>query len=157
MKKRTVTSPPLTEEEQKRNALTLIFEGAVQQAGAFLKPFSTEKYRTTIIVDHEGLGIKKTLVKEFLCFHFNLTFCKNKDGLHLIYLNHDEEAIKKFGTRVYNQMLRLLITLSSKEVTAINVEDRVRFAAEPSNVHNFFYKRIIDKTTDFISIQTVEL
>lgn len=156
MKKRN-TTPPLTEEEQKHKALALIFEEAAKQAGAFLKPFSTEKYRTTITVDHEKLKTKETLLKEFLCFHFNLTFCKNKNGSHLIYLNNDGEAVKKFGTRVYSKMLRLLITLSSKEATAIDIEDRIRFSPEPSDVHNFFYKRIIDKASEFVSIQTVEV
>jgi len=156
MRKQKDPPPPqLTEEEQKRNALQIIFDMAVEQSSQFLAPFSTEKYRTTVIVDHETLGTKETLIKEFLCFHFNLTFGKNKNGFHQIYFNHDEEAIGKFGTRVYNQVLRLLIRLSAKEDTAINIEDRVRFAPEPCDVHNFFYKRIIDKATEFITIQTV--
>jgi hypothetical protein len=146
----------LTEEEQKRETLKAIFEKAVQLAGEFLKPFDTEKYRTTVLLNHEKLKTNETLISEFLCFHFNITFGRNKNGYHLIYFNYDEEAISKFGTRVFNQMIRTLITISAKEVTAINVEERIRFATEPSDVHNFLWKRLIDGEKQYISISTVE-
>ena len=146
----------LTEEEQKRETLKAIFEKAVQLAGEFLKPFDTEKYRTTVLLNHEKLKTNETLISEFLCFHFNITFGRNKNGYHLIYFNYDEEAISKFGTRVFNQMVRTLITISAKEVTDVNVEERIRFATEPSDVHNFLWKRLIDGEKQYIVISTVE-
>ena len=146
----------LTEEEQKREALQAIFSKAVQLAGEFLKPFDTEKYRTTVLLNHEKLKTNETLISEFLCFHFNITFGRNKNGYNLIYFNYDEEAISKFGTRVFNQMIRTLITISAKEVTDINVEERIRFATEPSDVHNFLWKRLIDGEKQHIVISTVE-
>lgn len=145
----------LSEEEQKRGVLEAIFQKAITMASEFLKPFDTEKYRTTVLLDHEKLKTNDSLISEFLCFHFNLTFGKNKNGYHLIYFNYDEEAISKFGTRVFNQMIRALITISAKEVTAINVEERIRFATEPSDVHNFLWKRLIDGEKKHIVISSV--
>lgn len=153
--KSTTTTQP-TEEEHKRTILENIFKQAVALAGEFLKPFDTEKYRTTVLLNHEKLKTNETLISEFLCFHFNITFGRNKNGYHLIYFNYDEEAISKFGTRVFNQMIRTLITISAKELTEINVEERIRFATEPSDVHNFLWKRLIDGEKQYISISTVE-
>jgi hypothetical protein len=147
---------PHTEEQQKREALELIFAQAIEQAGAFLKPFDTEKYRTTVTINHEKLKTNESLIREFLCFHFNITLSKNKNGYHVLYFNYDEEAITKFGTRVFNQMLRTLISTSSKECTQINVEDRVRVATKPTDVHNFLWKRVIDKEKEHIVINAVE-
>lgn len=155
-KQQTKTQSPLTEEEQKRDAIHLIFEQLTQQAGEFLKPFDTDKYRCIVVVDHQALGTKETLIAELICYHFNITFGKNKNGFHQIYFNYDEEAITKFSTRVYNQMVRLLCTLSTKEVTAIDIEDRVRFSAKPTDVKNFFYKRLIDGTKEHITLTTME-
>lgn len=146
----------LSEEEQKREVLEVIFQQAIALASEFLKPFDTVKYRTTVLLDHEKLKTNDSLISEFLCFHFNLTFGKNKNGYHLIYFNYDEEAISKFGTRVFNQMIRALITISAKEVTPINVEERIRFATEPSDVHNFLWKRLIDGEKMHITISSVE-
>jgi hypothetical protein len=158
MKTTKINKPttPLAEEEQKREALEAIFVKAVTSAGEFLKPFDTLKYRQSVQLDHEKLKTNDTLISEFLCFHFNLTLGKNKNGYHLIYFNYDEEAISKFGTRVFNQMIRLLVTISAKEVTTINVEERIRFATEPSDVHNFLWKRLIDGEKEHIVISATE-
>jgi hypothetical protein len=53
-------------------------------------------------------------------------------------------------------MLRTLISTSSKECTQINVEDRVRVATKPTDVHNFLWKRVIDKEKEHIVINAVE-
>ncbi|WP_169305099.1 hypothetical protein [Pedobacter cryotolerans] len=53
-------------------------------------------------------------------------------------------------------MIRTLITISAKDVTEINVEERIRCATEPSDVHNFLWKRLIDGEKQHISISTVE-
>lgn len=145
---------PQMEEEEKRTILEAIFEQAIVLAREYLKPFDTDKYRTTVTVNHEKLKTNDTLIKEFLCFHFNLTLGKNKNGFHLIYFNYDEEAISKFGTRVFNQMVRALVTISAKEMTKINVEERIRFATEPSDIHNFLWKRLIDGEKEHIVIST---
>ncbi|MEE1945063.1 hypothetical protein VRU48_08090 [Pedobacter sp. KR3-3] len=154
MKKQKTASPPT--EEQKRTELEKIFELACKTASEFLKPFDMEKYRTVVAIDHEKLKTHENLIKEFLCFHFKLTLCKNKNGYFLIYFNYDEEAISKFGTRVFNQTLRALVAISAREKTSIDVQDRIRFATEPSDIHNFLWKRMIDKEKEFVVIKAIE-
>jgi hypothetical protein len=158
MKTTKVNTPttPHTEEEQKRQVMEAIFEQAMTLASDYLKPFDTEKYRTTVTLNHEKLETNDSLIREFLCFHFNLTLSKNKNGYHVLYFNFDEEAITKFGSRVFNQMVRTLITLSSREKTQLNIEERVRIATKATDVHNFLWKRVIDGDKEHIIISTVE-
>ncbi|RZK38669.1 MAG: hypothetical protein EOO90_21470 [Pedobacter sp.] len=158
MNKRKVnqSAKELTLDEKKNLEVLNIFEQLVAYSNELLVAFETEKYRTIVIIDHEAIGTYDTLVKEIITFHFNATIGKNSNGNYSIYFSYDDEAISKFGNRLFNQMLRKLIAVSMQDTTSVNVEDRIRIDHEPKNVRNFFIKRLIDKETHHISIQAVE-
>lgn len=156
MTKKTTAIARPSEEEQKREALLIAFEQIATHAGQFIRAFDTEKYRLLVTINHQELDSNGTLIKELICYHFNVTISMNKHGLHYLYFNHDTEAVTKFTPRVYNQMLRLIMLLTHNEVAKVNIEDRVRIAPKPADLRNFFYKRLIDGEKPFIHFTKVD-
>jgi hypothetical protein len=126
-----------------------------QSARLLLIPFESRKYRTIIEVNHSKSGKETTLLKEFICFFFNITLTKNRAGYNMIYCTYDEDAIAKFGPRLYNRTLRLLFKHTMFEKTKLNIEDSVR-VNDPSEVQSFFINRLANGETHHISISIQE-
>ena len=159
MKTRKVNEPvkELSLDEKKNIEVERIFEQITNSARELLTVFEIEKYRTTVLVEHSKIGRYENLIREFLSYHWNFTMSKNKQGGCVIYFGYDGEAISKFGNRLYNEMLRKLIALTMKEATSVNIEDRIRVNHEPTDIHNFYYKRVMDGKTEHVTIQVQDL
>ncbi|MEE1884371.1 hypothetical protein [Pedobacter flavus] len=114
--------------------------------------FDSQKYRTTVLVNHAKIGRSETLISEFLSFYWNFTLSKNKVGAYVIYVAYDSEAIEKFGNRLHTQMLRAIFKYSMADATHLNIEDSIRIASTPTEIRNYYYKRVMDGEIENVSI-----
>ncbi|WP_423149762.1 hypothetical protein [Rubrolithibacter danxiaensis] len=134
-------------------------EKAYHQITQAVKPlltvFESKKYRTCIEVNHAKSARGTNLDQEFICFFWNITLATNKAGYKMLYFTYDEDALAKFGARMYNRALRQLYKHTMFEATKLNIEDSVRLN-NPANVQSFFINRLANGENDFISISIEE-
>lgn len=129
-------------------AYTLI----TQASRSLLKSFDHSKYRSVIEVDHMQSGKESNLIKEFMTFFFNITLTRNRAGYNMIYLTFSEDAIAKFGARLYTRCLRVLFKYTMFDKGKISIEDSVR-VNNPAQVENYFVNRLLNGENNFISIE----
>jgi hypothetical protein len=125
----------------------------LESTKALLSPFESKKYRTIIHIDHSKSGKDTTVVKECLCFFWNITLATNKAGYRMIYLSYDASAFAKFGARLYNRVIRQVFKVSMFDNTKINIEDSIRVSYDPTDVQNFFIHRLLNGENDFVTFE----
>lgn len=127
------------------------FNLIVQGCKHLLLDFSHTKYRTVIQIDHSKSEKDTKLIKEFLCSFFNITLTKNRADYSMIYLTYSEEAIPRFGARLYNRVVRQLYKHTTWEGKKVNIEDCVRLN-DPGKVESFFIGRLTNGENAYTSI-----
>ncbi|WP_231465321.1 hypothetical protein [Pedobacter sp. Leaf132] len=149
-----VTADVQTVNKEVEKAYTLIVDKAIE----LLKRFEVTKFRTYAMMEHTKNEQNTNLVKEYLSYFHNVTLSMSpKDGRFYIFLDCGLEALEKFGSSLTNQLLReaYSITQSNDNTTGIEYALRVNFLPAEQQ-HNFFYRRIAEGETDYVSINTVE-
>ncbi|RZK60296.1 MAG: hypothetical protein EOO91_01995 [Pedobacter sp.] len=143
---------------QSNNAEVLkAFTGITAVASELLKKFEMTKYRTYVMVDHNKNETNANLVSEFICHFWNITLSNSKEGKSYIFISLDEESLTKFGNGLTNMLVReaYKITQSNDNTTGIEYALRVDFLA--GDVHNLYYRRVIEGETEYTSIITAPL
>jgi len=131
--------------EQLRDKKVVEAFDQINKAGQqLLTVFETAKYRTVITLDHEQNDKYPNLQQECISYFWNLTLSLNKQSQLVMYFTYDTEAAAKFGTKIFNTMIRNIMKYTAVEFTKINIEDCVRINTATTEVHNFFYKRFVD-------------
>lgn len=130
----------------------------VEKATELLKRFDVAKFRTFAIMDHTKNEQNTNLVKEFLCYHWNITLSMSpKDGKLYLFLDIGEESLQKFGSMLTNNLLRECYQLTQSNDNTNGIEYALRVNYLPAeNLHNFYYRRIVEGETGYVSIGTVE-
>lgn len=128
-------------------AYTLI----TQASKDLLTTFEHAKYRTLIEVDHTQSGKDGNLIKEWMTFFFNITLTKNRAGYSMIYFTFSEDAIAKFGARLYTRALRILFKFTMFDKGKISIEDCVR-VNNPGQVESYFINRLANGDNHFVAI-----
>ncbi len=123
-----------------------------QASRALLTTFEHQKYRTIIEVNHTQSGREGNLIKEWMTFFFNITLTKNRAGYSMIYFTFSEDAIAKFGARLYTRALRVLFRHTMFDKGKISIEDCVR-VNNPGQVESYFINRLANGENSFISIE----
>lgn len=134
--------------EQVLKAYTKIVEVAVE----LLKGFEMKKYRTYIMMDHTKNELNANLISEFVCHFYNITLSNSKDGRSFIFIEIDEEYVSKFGNNLPNRLLREAYKLTQSEDNTAGIEYCLRPQFAPSDVHNFFFRNLVNGETEVISI-----
>lgn len=80
-----------------------------------------------------------------------------KDGKLYIFIDLGEEALQKFGSILTNNLLRECyhLTQSNDNTNGIEYSLRVNFLPA-EQLMNFYYRRIVEGETGYVSIGTVE-
>ncbi|MES2447304.1 MAG: hypothetical protein V4546_08990 [Bacteroidota bacterium] len=138
--------------EQVLKAYTKIVEVAVE----LLKGFEMKKYRTYIMMDHLKNELNANLISEFVCHFYNITLSNSKDGRSFIFIEIDEEYVSKFGNNLPNRLLREAYKLTQSEDNTAGIEYCLRPQFAPSDVHNFFFRNLVNGETEVISILVAE-
>ena len=130
----------------------------VQKATSLLTKFDVNKFRTYCEIGHTKNEQNTNLVKEFLCYFFNITLSMSpKDGKFYIFIDLGQEALEKFGSNLTNQLLRYCYEVTQSNDNTSGIEYAIRINFLPAEqLHNFFYRRIAEGETDYVSIFVVE-
>jgi hypothetical protein len=123
-----------------------------QASRSLLTTFEHQKYRTVIVVNHTESGREGNLLKEFMTFFFNITLSKNRANYSMVYFTFSEDAIAKFGARLYTRALRVLFKHTMFDKGKISIEDCVR-VNNPAQVEGYFVNRLANGENDFVSIE----
>lgn len=135
--------------EQAYNAIT-------KEAIDLLKRFELTKYRTHLTVEHLKDPQNTNLVREFISFFWNITLSTSKEGKNYIFISIDSDGLTKFGSGLTNILLRQAFKITQANDETQNIEYSLRVNYMPMDVHNFFYRRIVEGETDIVSIFTEE-
>jgi hypothetical protein len=156
--KKTVKQPQLIEDDLtiRNHEIEKAFNQIIIEARTLLTVFEHQKYRSYVDILHSKSGKDTNLIKEWLCYCFNITLTNTKNGSYLIYFGWDEEAIDKFGLSLFSKMLRIIFRVTMFEATPMNIESCVRINKGASNIHNFYLQRILNGENDFVSISVEE-
>jgi hypothetical protein len=156
--KKTVKQPQLIEDDlQIRNhEIERAFNQMLIEARSLLTVFEHQKYRSYVDILHSKSGKDTNLIKEWLCYCFNLTLTSTKNGNYVIYFGWDEEAVDKFGLSLFSKMLRIIFRITMFEATQVNIENSIRINKGATNIHNFYLQRIANGENDFVSISVEE-
>jgi hypothetical protein len=156
--KKTVKQPqPIEDDLQIRNyEIENAFNQIVIEARTLLTVFEHKKYRSYVDILHSKSGKDTMLIKEWICYCFNLTLTNTKNGNYLIYFGGDEEAIDKFGLFLFSKMLRIIFKITMSQATQVDIERCIRINKGASNIHNFYLQRILNGENDFVSISVEE-
>jgi hypothetical protein len=132
----------------------LAFNAIINDAQQLLSVFEAAKFRTVAIVDHSKNDKYPNLQQECISYFWNVTLNSSPKGNLTLYFSYDEEALARFGAKIYNDTLRLIFKHTTASADA-NIEDCVRINVTTSNVRDFYYSRVIDGENEFVNIQAV--
>jgi hypothetical protein len=148
--------PPLTLEQLRNEEISTAFNQITKDGLEMLTPFESLKYRTVVTIDHNDNERYPNLVKESISYFWNLTLTTGKTGNLVIYYTFNTEAVSKFGTVIFNRMLRSIFKHTMSGSNNISIEDCIRISTDTKDLHNFFYKRIVDGETPTVSITALD-
>lgn len=147
-----ITTELQTTNDEVSKAYDLITQAAI----GLMKRFDLPKFRTWVNVEHTKDPQNTTVVREFICHFWNITLSTNKDGRLFIFVDLDEISLSKLGNNLTNSLLRTAfqVTQSEDELTGIQYALRVNYT--PTNIQNFFYRRVVEGDTETSTVTTEE-
>ncbi len=152
-KKKTMQFVMITPELQITNQEVLKAYTKIVEVGIeLLKGFEMQKYRTYILMEHTKNEQNVNLIKEFVCHFYNITLSNSKEGKSYIFIDLDEDFIKKFGNNLANRLLRQAYQITQSDDNSAGIEYSLRPSFMPHDVHNYFYKLTFNGETEVISL-----
>jgi len=135
-------------------AYTLIVGKAID----LLCHFELNKFCTYAEIEHTKNEQNTNLIKEHLSFHWNITLSLSpKDGRSFMFIDLGLESLQKFGSGLTNQLLRYAFSVTDSHDNTKGIEYALRITFLPADqLHNFFYRRVAEGETAYVSLHTVE-
>ena len=133
-------------------AFSLITNDGLQM----LTVFENAKYRTVATVDHSGNDKYPNLIRESISFFWNLTLSRNSTGNIILYFTYDKDAAAKFGTMIFNSMLRSIFRHTTAVTDSLSIENNVRVNVNTKDINYFFNSRLIEGEKAGVNIQAME-
>lgn len=149
-----VDSELLLTNKEVEKAYTLIVSKAIE----LMDRFDLPKFRMYAEIDHTLNEHNTNLVKEHLSFHWNITLSISpKDGRSFMFIDLGLESLTKFGSSLTNQLLRFAYQVTESHDNTSGIEYALRITFLPADqLHNFFYRRIAEGETSYVSLHTIE-
>jgi len=149
-----VDSELLLTNNEVEKAYTLI----VSKAISLMDRFDLPKFRMYAEIDHTLNEHNTNLVMEHLSFHWNITLSISpKDGRSFMFIDLGLESLNKFGSNLTNQLLRYAYQVTESQDNTDGIEYALRVTFVPADqLHNFFYRRIAEGETGYVSLHTIE-
>jgi hypothetical protein len=138
--------------EQMLQAFTLITNDGLQT----LRVFENAKYRTVATIDHSDNDKYPNLIRESISFFWNLTLSRNSIGNLILYFTYDKDAAAKFGTMIFNNMLRSIFKHTTALAGSLSIENDVRVNVNTKDINYFFNNRLIEGEKVGVLIQAME-
>lgn len=133
------------------------YSTVVNSAIDLLRDFEPVEFRTYCEMEHTKNELNANLIKEFLCFFWNITLSKStKDSRYYIVIDLGKEALEKLGSCLTNLLLLKIYSAmrSNEETTCTLYALKINFL--PLELLSYFHSNIAHGETSYISITTVE-
>ena len=148
--------PSLTPEQLRNEEINTAFNQITKDGLEMLTPFESLKYRNVVVIDHSDNERYPNLIRESITYFWNLKLSKNKNESLVMYFSFDTEAFSRFGSRIFNLMLRSIFKYTMSKNNLISIEDCVRISTVTTDIHNFYFKRVIDGATESVIITALD-
>lgn len=142
--------------QQNNDAVEKAYTAITKEASELLRKFELAKYRTHLSIEHCKDQQNTNLVREFISYFWNITISNSKEGKSYIFISIDENGLQKFGSGLTNLLLRSAFKITETVDESQDILYALRVNYMPMDIHNFFYRRIVEGETDLVSIFTVE-
>ena len=142
--------------EQRNIEVEEAYHSIVKQTRELLTAFDSLKYRMSVSVDHRNSGKPTNLIHEYLSSFHNFTLTRNRYGYNMIYLSYDEDALTRFGDKLFNRMLRVVFNTTNSTVGSINIENCIRIDHCATDIQPFFINRLFSQELDYVTVHTEE-
>jgi len=142
--------------EQRNLDVEEAYHSIVKQTRELLTAFDSLKYRMSVSVDHRNSGKPTNLIHEYLSSFHNFTLTRNRFGYWMIYVSYDEDALTRFGDKLFNRMLRVVFNTTNSTVGSINIENCIRIDHCATDIQPFFINRLFSQELDYVTVHTEE-
>ena len=85
-----------------------------------------------------------------------MTLPTNRAGFRMIYFQYDEEALAKFGLRLYNREQDRLLNIPCSKARRSTLKAALGSVQNSPRFNPFFINRLGNGENDFVSIEIVE-
>lgn len=143
--------------ELRNDCVERAYHNMIKGSKELLTAFESLRYRTSVTVDHTKSGKETNLISEWLSPFWNYTLTKNKFGYSMVYVSYDEDALSRFGEKLFNRMLRVVFKCTNIEAFDVNIENCIRIDHEGSDIQPFFISRVLNGEKDYVSVTSEEL
>jgi len=141
---------------QRNENVERAYHEIVKNTKELLTAFDNLKYRMSVTVDHTKSGKETNLLNEWISYFYNFTLTNNRYGYYMIYISYDEDALKRFGDKMFNRMLRIVFNNTNAIVGDINIENCIRVDHSATDIQPFFINRLLSDPKDYVTINTEE-
>lgn len=142
--------------ELRNEKVELAYKNIIKGCKELLTAFDTLRYRMHVTIDHTNSGKETNLISEWICYFWDITITRNRFNYYMIYVSYDEEALTRFGDKIFNRMLRLVFNNTNITATDINIENSVRIDHSATDIQIFFINRLLSDPKDYIIITAEE-
>lgn len=132
------------------------YHNIIKGCKELLTAFDTLRYRMHVTIDHTNSDKETNLINEWICYFWNITLTRNRFNYYMIYVSYDEEALTRFGDKMFNRMLRNVFICTAIEVTDINIEHSMRIDHTATDIQVFFLNRLLSDPKDYVMITAEE-
>jgi len=140
--------------EQRNLDVEEAYHSIVKQTRELLTAFDSLKYRMSVSIDHRNSGKPTNLIHEYLSSFHNFTLTRNRYGYWMIYVSYDEDALTRFGDKLFNRMLRIVFNTTNSTVGSINIENCIRIDHCATDIQPFFINRLFSQELDYVTVHT---
>lgn len=139
--------------EEVEKSYTLI----IDKARDLLKRFEGLEFRSYCEIDHTKNEQNTNLVKEFLCYFWNITIYINlENGRYFIQIDMGKEELTKFGNGLTNLLFSEVYRVIQANGDTAHTENNLLINFKPLPMLNYYYSIIARGETEYINISTVE-
>jgi hypothetical protein len=128
------------------------YQNIVRGCKELLTAFEALRYRTSASIDHTKSGKETNLVSEWICPFWNITLTRNRHNYTMIYVSYDEDALTRFGDKLFNRMLRVVMKCTNYEAFDFNIENSIRIDHQATDIQPFFISRVLNGEKEHVSI-----
>ncbi|MBB2151709.1 hypothetical protein [Pedobacter gandavensis] len=142
--------------ELRNEAVEQAYKNIIKGCKELLTAFDTLRYRMHVTIDHTNSGKETNLINEFISYFWDITLTRNRFNYYMIYVSYDEEALTRFGHKIFNRMLRIVFNNTNITATDINIENSVRIDHSATDIQIFFLNRLLSDPKDYIIVTAEE-
>ncbi|GGC63202.1 hypothetical protein GCM10011387_16010 [Pedobacter quisquiliarum] len=133
------------------------YELIVAKAINLLKDQSTTEFKSYCTMDHSKNELNSNLIKEFLCYFWNITLSKDiNNGSYCIDLDFGKEPLIKFGNCLANSLVQEIFRVLHAKEQSAQPEFPLFINFVPIEHLTYWYRTIAQGETEYVSIFTSE-